>query len=149
MRFEIVSPEVGKTGSPEDVLWIPIFDEKHKLFFMSYIRYMDDRVKTAVDFLKDGHFFVVNGLKLDIDNSGNLIVVGWLNNISNINKAMALAELESIKSMFWEMINDSNDLREFSIGKDIIFKLAYSYGMGAIGVCEEIDGVINWLLDIK
>ena len=116
---------------------------------MLYLRYMDERIKTAVDFLKDGHPFVVNGIKLNIDNSGNLIVVGWIDDISGITKEMALEELESIKSMFWKMINDSNDLKKLSLGKNITFKLAYNYGMGAIGICDEVDGMINWELDFR
>lgn len=61
---------------------------------------MKDRIKTAVEFLKDGQSFTVGKLKLGAEQEGVLEVTGWTQykNFENLTKQQSLKELEEIKA---------------------------------------------------
>lgn len=111
---------------------------------------MEDRIKTAVEFLKDGQSFKVGDLRLGVEKPGNVYVTGWTtyNNLENLTKQIALKELQEIKHLFQKMVDISPELKEFIEDKSIEFNLAFDYGQGAIGVCSEKEGKIIWEADL-
>ena len=112
---------------------------------------MEKRIKTALEFLKDGQSFTVGELRLDVEESGIIEVTGWsqFKNFSNLTKQQSLKELEEIKSLFYKMVDISIDLRNFIGGKSIKFNLYFDdYGKGSIGICSEKDGKVKWEIEL-
>lgn len=111
---------------------------------------MEDRIKTAVEFLKDGQSFKVGDLRLGVEKPGGVYVTGWsaYNNLENLTKQIALKELQEIKDLFQKMVDISPELKVFIEDRSIEFNLAFDYAQGAIGVCSEKEGKIIWEADL-
>lgn len=105
-----------------------------------------ERIDTAIKFLKEGKSFCVRDLRLSINGTHNIYVTGWSRylNLENLTKYRALKELEEIKNVFNQMLNASENLRNFICDKEIKYSLGFNYGMGGIGICSERNGVIKW-----
>ena len=113
---------------------------------------MEGRIKTALEFLKDGQSFTVGELKLGVEQEGVLEVTGWsqYKNFENLTKQQSLKELEEIKALFYKMVNVSKDLKNFIENKSIEFNLYFDdYGKGSIGICSEKDKILAWEADLK
>ena len=108
------------------------------------------RIKMAIEFLKNGQSFKIGDLRLGVNDEASLYVSGWSQyaNIENLTKHQALKELNEIKFIFMGMVDTSHELKAFIQGKSVKFNLALNYGMGAIGVCSEKDGEIIWETDL-
>lgn len=106
------------------------------------------RIKSAIEFLKDGQSFRVDDLRLGVADDG-IYVTGWSQylNLENVTKEQSLIELSEIKSLFKLMVDSSPELEEFIRTKKIKINLAFNYGASAIGICSEKDGVITWELE--
>lgn len=112
---------------------------------------MKERIKTAVEFLRDGQSVKVGNLRLGMDSKHEMYVTGWSHylNIENLKKHNALKELDEIKNLFGQMLQSSEELKRFILDKQITYNLAFDYRMGAIGICSEKNGKIEWKIDIK
>jgi hypothetical protein len=113
---------------------------------------MENRIKTALEFLKDGQFFTVGDLRLSMGNSNLLTVTGWSQylNFSNLTKANSLSELTEIKNIFSDMIAASDDLKRFIVDKSIEYVLCYDDGgKASIDICSEMDGVMKWKVELR
>jgi hypothetical protein len=103
------------------------------------------RIKTALEFLKDNQGFKVGGLFLS--RKDNVVYVSGFTNFNdpkNMNKRIAIRELEDAKAEFNDYIEIVPEFKDFLKNKEIKYILAYDYGMGNIGICSEIKGVITW-----
>jgi hypothetical protein len=109
------------------------------------------RIKTAIEFLKDGLPFKVGELYLGMSESNILNVTGasQYKHLENVTKHGVLEELEEIKFLFEKMLSVSTELKNFVSDKKIKFNLDFDYGMGDIRICSEIDGVLKWEVDIN
>src|SRR5258708_4065163 len=110
---------------------------------------MNGRIKTAIEFLKEGKSFRVGDMRLGIDESGDIEVAGWsqFTNLENITQTTCTKELEEIKTLFTEMIEDSPELKEFIQGKSVLYSLYFDdYGKTWIAICSEKSGFIKWHL---
>ncbi len=113
---------------------------------------MENRIKIALDFLKDGQSFTVENLRLRMSDSKLLTVTGWSRyiNFLNLTKANSLIELAEIKNIFSDLIASSDDLKRFIIGKSLEYVLCYDDGgKVSIEICSEIDEVVNWKIELK
>lgn len=109
------------------------------------------RIKTAVEFLMDGQSFKVGDLRLGMNGKYDMYVTGWSQylNLENLTKHQALKELEEIKNLFKQMLDVSQELRNFVHDKRMKYNLAFNYGMGAIGICSEKNGAVEWETELK
>lgn len=110
---------------------------------------MRNRIKTAIEFLKDGTPFTVGDIRLGVTEMGDIEVAGWSRyiNFENLTKENSLKELDEIKSLFKEMIESSPELKMFIEGKDVLYSLYYDdYGKVSITICSEKKGVLKWEL---
>jgi hypothetical protein len=113
---------------------------------------MFGKVKTAIEFLKDGQSFTVADLRLSIEENNTLRVTGWSQYIDfeNLTTQQSIKELEEIKSLFKRMIEVSSDLRTFIEGKSIKYSLYFDdYGRASIPICSEENGLLKWEVNIK
>lgn len=113
---------------------------------------MENRIKIALEFLKDGQSFTVEDLRLSMGNSNLLTVTGWSQylNFSNLTKVNSLSELTEIKNIFSNMIAASDDLKRFIIDKSIEYVLCYDDGgKASIDICSEMDGVVKWKVELR
>lgn len=113
---------------------------------------MENRIKIALEFLKDGQSFTVGDLRLGMSSSNLLTVTGWSQYLifSNLTKVNSLNELAEIKEIFSDMVDASNDLKTFIVDKSIEYILCYDDGgKASIDVCSEIDGVVKWKVELK
>ncbi|WP_256005215.1 hypothetical protein [Pedobacter deserti] len=113
---------------------------------------MENRIKIALEFLKDGQSFTVGNLRFSIDNSNLLTITAWSKYLtfSNLTKANSLSELTEIKSIFSNMIAASNDLKRFITDKSIEYVLCYDDGgKASIDICSEVDGVVKWKVELR
>jgi len=109
-----------------------------------------ERINTAVKFLKNGQSFKVGPLLLGAIDESNLCVTGWSQYIflDNLTKQKALRELQSIKTLFEEMIRLSQDLRDFIKNKKFEYNLVFDSGKAGVGICSEKNGNIEWQIDL-
>ena len=110
-----------------------------------------DRIKTVVDFLKDGQSFSVEDLRLGVEGR-TITVTGWsqYTNIRDLTKNRSLKELEEIKTLFLRMVDISKELRTFILNKEIEFNLYFDdYGKGSIIVCSEKQGAVKWEMELR
>ncbi len=113
---------------------------------------MENRIKIALEFLKDGQSFSVGDLMLGIDSFNCLVVTGWsqYSNFTNLTKENSIQELEEIKSLFSKMLNSSAELKKFTEKKSIEYVLSFDdYGKVSINICSEKNGVLKWLVELK
>jgi hypothetical protein len=109
------------------------------------------KIRNAIDFLKDGQSFTVNGLRLTTEKQ-TIIVVGWSEYIhfENLTRYQSIKELEEIKLLFHKMIQISLELKEFVKNKNVSYKLWYDdSGKASIPICAEINGIFIWETEIK
>lgn len=112
---------------------------------------MEERIQTALEFLKDGQSFTVGELRLGVEKPGVIEVTGWsqYNNFANLTKQQSIKELEDIKTLFYKMVNTSSDLKSFIENKSIEFHLYFDdSGKGSIEICLEKDKTIAWIADL-
>jgi|SRR5688572_25491760 hypothetical protein len=113
---------------------------------------MGNRIKAAVDFLKDGKSFRIDDIRLGLIEFGVIEVAGWSQyvHIENITKNRALQELDEIKALFSQMVESSPELKDFIQGKNIVYSLYYDdYGKASINVCTEKTGILEWGLNLE
>ncbi len=113
---------------------------------------MERRIKTAIEFLRDGQSFTIGEIRLENEKSGVIKVTGWsqYKNFANLTKQKSLRELEEIKALFYKMVKVSPDLRSFIENKSIEFNLYFDdYGKGSIGICSEKDKILAWEADLR
>jgi hypothetical protein len=112
---------------------------------------LQQRIKSAIILLADGHPFKVGDLMFGCKDKKHFSVTGWTlkNDLANVTKQSALNELTDIKTLFTKMTIASNELADFLKGRQIEYCLGYDYGMGAIGICKETDGNLTWEADLK
>lgn len=110
-----------------------------------------NRIKNALILIKSGHPMKVGDLTLSNQNKNDFSVIGWTNTIDlkNVTKDSAIKELSDIKNMFNEMLSISEDLLQFVKMKKITYSLVFDYGSGGIGICEEENDQIKWLIELK
>lgn len=110
---------------------------------------MEDRIKIAVELLKDKKPFKVGDIGFGINELDEIVITGWSNyiNLANITKPIALQELQEIKLLFYKMVDISPDLKEFIKARDIKFELCYDdSGKVGILICSEKNNIITWSL---
>lgn len=110
-----------------------------------------NRIKTAIEFLKEGFPFRVEELYFGMSEGNLLNVTGASQfiDLKNVTKIGALKELDEIKSIFEKMVLASPELRLFLANKKVKFNLDFDYGMGDTRICSELDGIIFWETDLK
>ena len=113
---------------------------------------MRERIRTALNFLKDGQSFTVGELRLAVEGPKLISVTGWsqLKSFENLNKQRCLDELEEIKGLFHKMMESSQELEGFMKNKSVQFILCFDdYGKVSIGLCSEMNGKVKWEVDLK
>ena len=113
---------------------------------------MEERIRTALEFLKDGQSFTVGELRLGAEKPGVIEVTGWsqYTNFANLTKQQCLRELEEFKALFYKMVDASPELKDFIKDKSTEFNLYFDdYGKGSIGLCSEKEKKVTWEADIK
>lgn len=111
---------------------------------------LKNRIRNAVVILKNNNSFKVGDLTFRAYGKDSFSVTGWTikDEIKSLTKQDALNELSEIKSLFERMKRVSTELSEFIKHRQVEFNLGYDYGMGGIGICSEIDGQINWEIEL-
>ena len=112
---------------------------------------LQHRIKNAIILLADGHPFKVGDLTFGCKDKNHFSITGWtlINDLAKVTKESALKELTDTKTLFTKMTVASKELAEFIKGRQIEYCLGYDYGMGAVGICKEIDGHLTWEVDVK
>ena len=111
---------------------------------------MKEQIKRALNFLKVGKSFKIGVLKLGVEEPNSIYITGWsnYNNVENLTKQVALNELEEIKILFKNILEESQELRDFLKDKSIEYNLAFNYGQGSIGICSQKKGKIKWEINL-
>jgi len=109
------------------------------------------RIKSAIVLLKDGHPFKVGDLTFGCKDNKHISVTGWTvcNDLKKLTKDKALTELSEIKELFNNMLSVSPELSDFIKYRQVEYSLDYDYGMGGLGICNEINGQIKWTAELK
>jgi hypothetical protein len=113
---------------------------------------MADKIKTALEFLKEGKGYKINSLRLEIPSPDKIEVTGWsaFINLSSLSRAIALRELSEVKMEFDQLLESSAELKAFVADRSIQFNLWYDdAGKGSAVICSEENGVINWSMELK
>lgn len=111
----------------------------------------NDRIQLAIDCLKEGQTFIVEGLKFELEEK-NFIVIGWSEylNLSSLTKETSLEELNRVKTLFSDMVDSSLAFEKFMIDKTIEYRLYYDdAGKASIPICSEKHNVISWNVNLE
>src|SRR5437868_4507072 len=112
----------------------------------------EKNVKVALEFLREGRSTNVGDLRLGLNASGDVQIIGWSQylNFSRVTKESALDELEKLKKSFFQMLSTSDELRQFVEGKSLEFNLYFDdYGKVSVSICEEKNGVVKWNASLR
>jgi len=103
------------------------------------------RIKSSLEFLKDNQTFKVGELVL-YHKDNTVFVTGYTNynDLKNVNKRIALRELEDTKAEFKDYMDLVPEFLDFMKSRQIVYSLNYDYGMGSIIICREINSEIKW-----
>jgi|SRR5690606_15782728 len=109
------------------------------------------RIKNAIILLSDGHPFKVGDLTFGTKDKNHFSVTGWTisNDLKKITKESAAKELKEIKELFKRMTSVSKELSDFIENRTLEYHLGFDYGMGAIDICTEKDGQLEWETDLS
>ena len=113
---------------------------------------MNERIKTALAFLKDGQSFSVGELRLGAEKYGVLEVIGWSRYLHfvQLTKNQCIRELEEMKEQFYGMLDVSPELMAFTLDKSIRFTLCFNdCGKGSIELCSETEKQLTWKADVN
>jgi len=114
---------------------------------------MDDilkRIKNGLLLLKEGVPYRVGELHLALGvDCFSVSADSYSTDLRYITKSSALNELSEIKQVFNNMVAISSDLKDLINNKKLKLTLYFNYGMGAITVCSEIEGVVNWEIELE
>lgn len=100
----------------------------------------------AVHLLADGHLYSVGGLIFRTIGKTYIQVTGCTvkTDLNTITKSSSSVELGDIKKEFAQMLSISSIFEDYMKDKGIRFCLIYDYGIGAIDLCEEVNGHVTW-----
>lgn len=108
-------------------------------------------ISERIDLIAEGFPFQLDNLSIKAD-SGKLLVTGWTNTIEfkDLSKKEILEELALLKMTFSELSNSYPELNRLaSSNLTIEYHMAYSdYSKAGIGLCSEIEGRLDWYIDI-
>jgi len=109
------------------------------------------RLTIAASLVNEGRSMRVGDIRLGAEPPDVLTVTGWTrsSSLENLTRTEALAELAEIKLLFDEMVAICPNLLELAGKRWVEFCLGYDYGMGAVGVCSERNGIITWEVELK
>lgn len=113
---------------------------------------MENRLKIALEFLKDGQSFAVGGLRLSVDSNSCLVVRGWspCSSLTNLSKENSIRDLNDIKSLFGELHHSCEELEKFIEKRSVEYVLSFDdSGKTSIDICSERNGVLKWFIDLK
>jgi hypothetical protein len=109
------------------------------------IQELTSRIKSAIIILSTGNPYNIGDINFNYS-EGFFSVTGWSlsGDLKYISHNSACKELCEIKILFKKMTGASKELSDFIANKNIAFILKFDYGMGAIEICSECNGVIKW-----
>jgi hypothetical protein len=108
---------------------------------------MNERIKIAVEFLKDNKSFLIEDIRLSLDDNGRINITSWshYSDLKNITQSSSINEIEELKEKYYQMVEDSAELREFEQGKRLKFTLCYyDVGKSSIDICSDVDNQLQW-----
>jgi hypothetical protein len=113
---------------------------------------MTDKIKIALEFMRNKQSFLVDDIRLGVNEMDIVEVTGWsqFTNFSNLTKLGALEELGEIKLLFLKMVASSIELEDFIKTRKLKFNLWFDdLGKASIRICSEENGLIHWDATIK
>lgn len=112
---------------------------------------MKDRVDLIIELLKEGKPGNIGDLRLEPKGKDHLVVIGWSQylNFTNITIAGSIKELEEIKLLFASLLRHSDEIRRFTINREIEYKLCFDdAGKTSIDICTERNSIVKWSIKI-
>ncbi|MCA0445135.1 MAG: hypothetical protein LCH54_02775 [Bacteroidetes bacterium] len=109
--------------------------------------------------IRERIWLIPNGIPLKLENmtiritdSNKFLVTGWTKTIhfENISRNIVLQELEWLKKSYNELTYTFNELNDIVVMNKLTIEFHVSYddaGKIGIGLCSEIDGILNWYID--
>ena len=103
-------------------------------------------LENAVHLLADGHLYSVGGLIFRAIGKTDIEVTGCSakTDLNTTTRNSSTVEMGDIKKEFAQMLSISSIFKDYMKDKGIRFCLIYDYGMGAIDLCEEVNGHVTW-----
>ena len=108
---------------------------------------LKNKLQLAIELLKNGKSILVEGLRFETNEYGDIVIIGWsqYSILQNLTKSIAIEELEAIKLQFFEIEKISPEFEKFMKGKTLKFYLYFDdYGKVSIAVCSEKNGVVEF-----
>ncbi len=107
------------------------------------------KMKLGIEALQKGHAFKFEDLSITAPSISSVVVTGWSRYkiLDNLSRDIAKSELEAIIHSFIDIISRSPELRKFISNKEMEYCLDLDYYHGAVRVCREKDGSIEWFID--
>ena len=113
--------------------------------------YSNENIRKRIWLIADGIPLKLDNMTIKSSDAGKLLVTGWtntihFNNISKENIQLELKDLKSSFSSFSERFPELITIIELNNLK-IEYHMAFDTGNAGIGLCSEIDGMLNWYIN--
>ena len=107
------------------------------------------RFDAALELLSDGKFILYEsiGIKITDSNIVDISIPSSCLYIINITKNNVIKDLEYGKNKFNVMLDHSAKFSNLLLNKEVIFSVFFDMGKSGIGICEERNNQINWLIE--
>jgi len=111
-----------------------------------------NRTELAIELLKEGKSFELEGVSLFINSLGEVVVSCAADCIyfENVTKAQALDDLSWLKTSFYKLVISTPELERLVADKEIIYKVWYEvYKSQSTCICTERGHKIEWAPNIQ
>jgi hypothetical protein len=110
-----------------------------------------EEVREKIWRIADGIPFKLGNMTIRTTDTGKLLITGWTNTVhfENISKQIILQELDEVKSSFTSLSRSFQELNDIIKGNELSIEYHIAYddaGKTGIGLCSEIDGILNWYI---
>lgn len=111
-----------------------------------------EELKERIWKIADGVPLKLGRMTIETSKTDKILVTGWTDTIhfENISKDFVIGELRDLKDSFIELIDTYNELKSIVKTHKLTIEYHMSYddaGKAGIGLCSEIDGIINWYIE--
>lgn len=109
-----------------------------------------DNLREKIWRIADGIPLNLDNVTIRIDKAGKLLVTKWANNfyLENITRQIAFQELQEVKSFYLDLCKSFREIKEIVTNNDlkVEYHVAYDTGKSGVGICSEIDGIIDYYI---
>lgn len=108
-----------------------------------------NKIEQRTRLIADGVPFKYGNITISTTDSGKLLVTWWTQTIyiENITKEKSERELDQLKEVFAELVDEYDAIESLRNNFEIEFLVSYDTGKAGVGICSEINNELIWYIE--